>query len=147
MSVAAGLDLRGINAQLDQLAAAAKTAARKAAQAGAQVYYDEVRARVPVSAKPHSTKGKKQTFTPGTLRRAVYQAFVEDESGPGRATYRISWNKTHAFYGRFVEFGTARMAAKPFLRPAFDAAQPRAISAVNAMLAAEIKKATAKGAP
>lgn len=145
--IAASLDLRGINAQLDQLAAAAKTAARKAAQAGAQVYHDEVRARVPVSAKPHSTKGKKQTFTPGTLRRAVYQAFAEDESSPGRATYRISWNKKHAFYGRFVEFGTARMAAKPFLRPAFDAAQPRAVSAVNAVLAAEMKRATTGGTP
>ena len=139
--IGATMDLGGINAQLDRLAAAAQTAARKAAQAGAQVYHDEVRARVPVSAKPHSTKGKKQTFTPGTLRRAVYQAFVEDESSPGRATYRISWNKSHAFYGRFVEFGTAKMAAKPFLRPAFDAAQPRAVAAVNAVLAAEMKKA------
>ena len=139
--IGATMSLGGINAQLDQLAAAAKVAARKAAQAGAQVYHDEVRARVPVSAKPHSTKGKKQTFTPGTLRRAVYQAFVEDESGPARATYRISWNKSHAFYGRFVEFGTAKMAAKPFLRPAFDAAQPRAVAAVNAVLANEMKKA------
>lgn len=141
MSLTASLDLASINAQLDRLTATAHTAARKAAQAGAQVYHDEVRARVPVSAKPHSTKNKKQTFTPGTLRRAVYQAFVEGESGPGRATYRISWNKSHAFYGRFVEFGTAKMAAKPFLRPAFDAAQPRAISAANAVLAAQLKKA------
>lgn len=133
------MDLGGINAQLDRLAARAKASARQAAQAGAQVYHDEVRARVPVSAKPH--KSGKKTYTPGTLRRAVYQAFVQDESGPGRATYRISWNKSHAFYGRFVEFGTAKMAAKPFLRPAFDAAQPRAISAATAVLAASLKKA------
>jgi HK97 gp10 family phage protein len=139
VTLAAAVDLRGINAQLEAVTAAARSAVRKAAQAGAQVYHDEVRARVPVSAKPH--KSGKKTYTPGTLRRAVYQAFVEDESGQGRATYRISWNKSHAFYGRFVEFGTAKMAAKPFLRPAFDAAQPRAISAVNAVLAAELKKA------
>ncbi len=137
--IATSMDLGGINAQLDRLAAAAKASARKAAQAGAQVYYDEVRDRVPVSAKPH--KSGKKTYTPGTLRRAVYQAYVQDESGPGRATYRVSWNKSHAFYGRFVEFGTAKMAAKPFLRPAFDAAQPRAISAVNAVLAADLKRA------
>jgi len=144
MSLTATLDLTGINAQLDQLTANARTSARKAAQAGAQVYYDEVRARVPVSAKPHSTKGKKQTFTPGTLRRAVYQAFVENESSAGQATYRVSWNKSHAFYGRFVEFGTAKMAAKPFLRPAFDAAQPRAVSAALAALQAGLK--TGQGA-
>lgn len=26
-----------------------------------------------------------------------------------------------AFYGRFLEFGTVKMAARPFMRPAFDA--------------------------
>lgn len=139
MSLNASLDLSGIFARLDHITSAAHNAARPAAQAGAQVFYDEVRARVPVSAKPH--KSGKKTYTPGTLRRAVYQAFVQDESGADRATYRISWNKSHAFYGRFVEFGTAKTAANPFLRPAYDAAQPRAISAVNAVLAAEIKKA------
>ena len=41
---------------------------------------------------------------------------------------------------------TAKMAAKPFLRPAFDAAQPRAVAAVNAVLAAEMKQAAARGA-
>ena len=36
MSLTASLDLTGINAQLDQLAANARASARKAAQAGAQ---------------------------------------------------------------------------------------------------------------
>ena len=55
--------------------------------------------------------------------------------------YRVSWNKTHAFYGRFVEFGTSKMAAKPFLRPAYDAARAKALKAVQERMSAEVKKA------
>lgn len=136
--ISASFNLSGINARLDRLNAAAKDSTRKAAQAGAQVYHDELRARVPVSAKPH--KSGKKTYDPGTLRRAIYQAFVEDESGPGQSTYRVSWNKSHAFYGRFLEYGTSKMAAKPFLRPGYDAARPRAISAVQAVMRSEVEK-------
>lgn len=133
------MDVSAINAQLDALAKSAKDATRPAAQAGAQVLYEEVLRRVPVSDQEHSTKGKKHTFKPGNLRAAIYQAFVQDESGPGRATYRISWNKRKAFYGHFVEHGTSRMAARPFLRPAFDAMEQKALSAANALLAEQIK--------
>jgi HK97 gp10 family phage protein len=140
--ISIAFDFSKLAAKLDSITKAAEESVRPAAQAGAQVFYDEVRQRVPVSAKPHSTKGKKQTFNPGTLRSAVYQAFANKESGDGKAMYRISWNKTHAFYGRFVEFGTSKMAAKPFLRPAYDAARAKALKAVQERMAAEVNKAT-----
>lgn len=140
MTVTASFDFASLNAKLDKLTAAAAAAARPAAQAGAQVFYEEVQARVPVSSEPHSTKGKKFTFQPGNLRAAIYQAFVEDESGEGRATYRVSWNKRKAFYGQFLEFGTSKMAARPFLRPGHDAARDRAISAVKDVMAQQIRK-------
>lgn len=133
-------DLSKLTAKLDGLTKAAEDAARPAAQAGAEVFYNEVKQRVPVSAAPH--KSGKKTYSPGTLRKAIYQAFADKESGDGKAVYRISWNKTHAFYGRFVEFGTSKMAAKPFLRPAYDAARQKALKAAEDRLAAELKKAT-----
>lgn len=136
--IGASFDLSGINARLDRLNAAAKKSTRPAAQAGAQVYHDELKARVPVSAKPH--KSGKKTYNPGTLRRAIYQAFVEDESSQEQATYRVSWNKSHAFYGKFLEYGTSKLAAKPFLRPGYDAAHSRALSAVRSVMRAEIEK-------
>jgi len=134
-------DLGGLNAALDQLTQRAQDAARPAAQAGAQVFYDEVRSRVPVSSQAHATKGGKLVFQPGNLKAAIYQAYAEDESGDGRATYRISWNKQKAFYGRFVEFGTSRMPARPFLRPGYDAARAAAISAAQSVLTEKIKAA------
>lgn len=139
--ISIAFDFSKIAAKLDNITRAATDAVRPAAQAGAQVFYEEVKQRVPVSAKAHSTKGKKQTFTPGTLRKAIYQAFADKESGDGKASYRISWNKTHAFYGRFVEFGTSKMAAKPFLRPAYDAARAKALKAVQDRMNEEVKKA------
>lgn len=138
--ISIAFDFSKLAAKLDNITQAAEKAVRPAAQSGAQVFYDEVKQRVPMSAKPH--KSGKKTYNPGTLRKAIYQAFADKESGDGKALYRISWNKTHAFYGRFVEFGTSKMAAKPFLRPAYDAARAKAVKAVQERMAAEVKKAT-----
>lgn len=137
--ISIAFDFSKLSAKLDNITKAAEKATRPAAQAGAQVFYDEVKQRVPISAKPH--KSGKKTYNPGTLRKAIYQAFADKESGKDKAMYRVSWNKTHAFYGRFVEFGTSKMAAKPFLRPAYDAARARALQAVQERMAVEVKKA------
>lgn len=138
--ISIAFDFSKLAAKLDNITKAAEKAVRPAAQDGAQVFYDEVKQRVPVSAKPH--KSGKKTYNPGTLRKAIYQAFADKESGDGKAMYRISFNKTHAFYGRFVEFGTSKMAAKPFIRPAYDAARAKALRAVQDRMAEEVKKAT-----
>ena len=138
--ISIAFDFSKLAAKLDNITQAAAKAVRPAAQSGAQVFYDEVKQRVPMSAKPH--KSGKKTYNPGTLRKAIYQAFADKESGDGKAMYRVSWNKTHAFYGRFVEFGTSKMAAKPFLRPAYDAARAKAVKAVQERMAVELKKAT-----
>lgn len=136
--ISIAFDFSKIAAKLDNITTAAEKAVRPAAQDGAQVFYDEVKQRVPLSAKPH--KSGKKTYNPGTLRKAIYQAFADKESGDGKAVYRLSWNKTHAFYGRFVEFGTSKMAAKPFMRPAYDAARAKAVKAVQERMAVELKK-------
>jgi len=48
-----------------------------------------------------------------------YQAAVA--VGPGRKT----------FYGLYLEYGTVKMAAKPFLRPAFDYGSDRALTLIR----------------
>jgi HK97 gp10 family phage protein len=48
-----------------------------------------------------------------------------------------------AFYGRFVEFGTAKMPARPYLRPAYDENKQKAVEAIKDRIAARLKKAGA----
>lgn len=46
-----------------------------------------------------------------------------------------------AFYGRFLEYGTSRMSARPWLRPAFDQSVTQAIEAMRARLGQAVEDA------
>lgn len=141
------LTIRANTAQIDTffdaLSASSESAARPAAQAGAQVLYDEVKRNV-------ARIGTKT----GNLASAIYQAFSADNSGKGRATYHISWNAKKAPHGHLVEYGHIQryavfqakngkwitdksrpieprhVGAKPFVRPA-EARFPEAMAAME----------------
>lgn len=49
-----------------------------------------------------------------------------------------------AFYWRFLEFGTAKMSARPFLRPAFEAQKENAVEVFRVMLADGVQAAAAE---
>lgn len=115
-------------AGLDEIVAVVKEQVRPAAQAGAQVLYDEAKLRVPVSMGAHwfygssyKKTGQKYFFNSGSLKAAIYQVFSQDNSTDEKSTYHIAWNHQKVPYGFMVEFGTSRAPAHPFLRPAFDA--------------------------
>jgi hypothetical protein len=132
-SVSIKFDAAAAFAGLDRLEEAATTNARPAAQAGAQVFYDEVNLNV-------SKIGKKT----GNLASSIYQVYSKDNSDEKRATYHISWNARKAPHGHLVEYGhimtrkayvgsdgnwytskvllasPKQVAAKPFIRPAYD---------------------------
>jgi HK97 gp10 family phage protein len=122
-------DPSGLHVALDKLQAGANEQVRPAAQAGAQVLYDEVLLRVPVSKSVRKYKGK--TYTPGGLKASIYQVFSQDNSADGRATYHVSWNYKKAPHGHLVEYGTSRAPAHPFLRPAYDAKAKAALEAAK----------------
>ena len=144
MSLTAIFNTKRIKDRLDALRANVEGAVRPAAQAGIQVYYDEVKERTPVGESVHHTKGKKQTFQPGNLKASIYQAYAEKESSDKLAVYRVSYNKKKAFYGRFVEGGTSKMAAKPFIRPSYDARREDAINAARKELRERVKGRNAR---
>jgi HK97 gp10 family phage protein len=135
-------DVTGINAKLDQMAVGMAEKVRPAAQAAAQVFYDEARLRVPVSLKGHwfygtsfKKTGQKYYFEPESLKAAIYQVFSKDNSDEKKSTYHIAWNHKKVPYGFMVEFGTSRAPAHPFLRPSFDARARDAIEAGKARYA------------
>ncbi|MGO4379698.1 HK97 gp10 family phage protein [Pseudoduganella sp. RAF19] len=88
------VDLGGLRSMLDEMGDASIAAARPVAQAVAQVLYDEVKRNV-------QSIGRKT----GNLDNAIYQAFSQANSGPGHATYHVSWNPRKAPHGYLIEFG------------------------------------------
>jgi HK97 gp10 family phage protein len=118
---------------------AAESTLRKAAVAGARTIYREVKMRAPIGPHEHVRAGK--TYPAGTLRRAILIAYDKEDSLTGvRATYLVGVGKD-AFYARFIEFGTSRQAAQPFIRPGYDARRAAAASAIGIVLEREIAKA------
>lgn len=98
-------DFDKLTAKLDRFAEVVEGSIRGAAQAGAQVYYDEMRI---LAARSERGWGK------GTLSRAIYQAYATKHSTPDKAVYHISWRKgagaklsgmPTAGHGNLIEYG------------------------------------------
>lgn len=150
--VSLDFDFRGVESALDQIGKDAGNHVRASAQAGAEVLYREAVLMCPESEDSHYFYGKnskksgvKYLFTPGNLKRSLYQVYSEDNSKEGkRATYHVAWNHRKAPYGFMVEFGTSRAPAHPFLRPAYHNAKQLALDVsydvFTSRMAADIAK-------
>lgn len=87
-------DMSALDAQLGALQATVADAIRPAAQAGAQVLYDEVRSNVDRIGK-----------VTGNLQSAVYQAYAKREATSNKAVYDVSVNLRKAPHALLVEHG------------------------------------------
>lgn len=113
---------------------------RQAAVAGARVYFDEMKVRAPVAIRAYERKGTE--IYPGFLRDNILIAYDKEQSVEGRiASYIVTWSK-QAFYGRYVETGTSKMAADPFLRPSYEAKKTAAAEAVDAVFQQKVTELT-----
>lgn len=88
------VDLVGFNELIKNLGEGVEHAIRPAAQAGAQVIYDE--------AKSNVERIKKNT---GNLANSIYQAYDKRASTNTLAAYAVSWNAKKAPHGQLIEFG------------------------------------------
>ena len=144
---------------LDQLAKAlkelpqrvARNGLRAAVYAGAKVIRDEAKLQAPVAT---GDLGADQPPR-GTLKRSVIMKQIPELSGAQKQTffvtvrhgkkYRKQGKKGNlsqdAWYWRFVEFGTVKMSARPFLRPAFEMKKHEAVTAIKTRLAQRIEQA------
>lgn len=94
-------------------------------------------------------KGKAgQVLIGGTLRRSIHSVVYfngrtltgsddRDDNGNAIPTYEsspdiVGYVGTNCSYGAFVELGTVKMDARPFLSPAFDGNVPNASALINA---------------
>ncbi|MBI4800634.1 MAG: HK97 gp10 family phage protein [Desulfarculus sp.] len=113
---------------------------RQAVLAGAVVVRSAARENAPVGSMPHYV-GKKKfgvLAQPGNLRKTVVARSSRGDPWH-RAVYQVGVNK-RGFYGKFSEFGTSNMSARPWLRPAFDGNIQQVIEAVRKKLEAALTK-------
>lgn len=82
-------------------------ALRPAAFAASDMLYKEMQINAPVRT--------------GLLRSAIYQFYNERKSIDGLHLYSIGVNMRKAPHWHLLEYGTIRMAAKPFIAPTYDA--------------------------
>ncbi len=127
----------------------ARNGLRASVYAGASVIRAEARARAPKAA---ASLGPNHP-PPGPLKRSVIMKHIRELSGAGRQTffvlvrhgkkYRKQGKKQNlsqdAWYWRFLEFGTRKMIARPFLRPALEAKRAEAVQAIKARLTERIE--------
>ncbi|MGH8431498.1 MAG: HK97-gp10 family putative phage morphogenesis protein [Solimonas sp.] len=87
--------------------------------------------------------GATEAYLVGVRRGKATYSNTRDNRRKGRAgkTYQTAGN---AFYWRWLEFGTARLAAMPFLRPAFEARKNEAASTLANTLKQGIAAAVRK---
>ena len=75
----------------------------------------------------------------GDLKRAIAINAKVDKKGEGYAD--VGFRKEMAFYGGFVELGTSRQQAQPYLRPALDESEGEIKEAFIAAMNKTIGKA------
>jgi len=127
-----------------------RKALTKALRAGAKVVQKAARAAVPVLATPNAYRTK------GLLKRKI-SVRVSKESRragdvgvfvnvkPAAKSARGATNRLDPYYWRFVEFGTKKMTARPFMAPAADAL-PQALAAFEREAVPAIEALNKRGA-
>ena len=121
---------------------------RTAVNQAARIVRDEARKLAPhrtgLLRKSIQTKNRKEAGNP---QRTTFSIGVLSDVAKGGLTAR-STNKTGLegfvnspiYYWRFFEFGTVKMSARPFMRPAFAATKQQQINSLKVRLTANIAK-------
>lgn len=122
----------------------AKNTLRRAVSSGAAVIRNEAKSRAPVATgeMQRDIMVKRERDTKGQMS-ATYSVFVRS-GRKSRLSGKTRDVQKDSFYWRFVEFGTSKMPARPFIRPAFEAKKDVAVSTIGEALAAGIQKAAAE---
>ena len=109
-----------------------RQAQRDGLEAGARIV--ETRVKIALSGPSPSAPGEPPGLDTGFLRNSVQV----DSVTPTEAIIA-----PHTDYAEFLEFGTSRMAARPFMRPALDENEAEIIRAVEATVAAFVESVRA----
>ncbi|OZN25256.1 hypothetical protein CFY87_03685 [Actinobacillus seminis] len=125
----------------------------KAMRRGGIIIRDQARENAPLLKEkvPHRKRGtlRKSIVTrtklqkDGSVRTVIFvrtlknSKILEFKSKTGKSG---AYNPNDPFYWRFLEFGTSKMPAQPFLQPAFSSKKEKALQEIISTLRDEISK-------
>jgi HK97 gp10 family phage protein len=115
-------DFSDFEAKAKALASRVKAKEKKAVAAGAEVIRAEIEARAPVDT--------------GNLKNNII-ATEPKEGADGSVVSHVGpkyGGKGDPYYAKFVEFGTVKMRARPFIEPAFLAKKKDAIQTMTEVM-------------
>jgi len=134
--------LAALEKQLQQLPdKLAKNVLRGAVRAGAVAIQKEAKALAPQSVAFHrlGAGSRAVEIQPGSLKKGIKVRSAPRKLSEFAITYWVYVSKK-LWYWKFVEFGTVKMAAKPFMRPAFESQKETATIAVRNYMEKRIDK-------
>lgn len=126
---------------LDRFSRGLETERKKMLEYAAIPLVTELQRRAPIGSHiHHSYKDGKQTgkYYPGNLRKSFRILDLRKSSAVvvgakltkgGRGNFGLG--RYNAYYLHFLEFGTSRMPARPFVRPSWVSAAPHCIRRIN----------------
>jgi HK97 gp10 family phage protein len=157
-----GVKLQGVDELKRAFDAASKSIRTKAVRSSLREAGKVIQAAAKVAAPVLQAPARFRN--PGTVRRAIAvraSKFARQSGDEGVFVYvrpignskaRVgklgkagATNPNDPFYWRFLEFGTKKMRARPFLTPAVDAKGDEAIKKFMASVVPQIEKLNAKG--
>jgi HK97 gp10 family phage protein len=102
---------------------------KESAEAGAEVIRLEAERNAPTGPRGDAQSPASRKYGPlkPNIEKAVHRFQF------GRSIIHVGPGSDH-FWGKFLEKGTSRMPAKPYLRPAFDTQKEAALNAVRRVL-------------
>lgn len=119
----------------------ARNTLRRAVSSGARLIRDEARIKAPVdTGEMRKDIMIKRERAAKDVMSARYSVFVLSGKKSRLAGKRRNVDKD-SFYWKFVELGTSKMSARPFLRPAYEVKKEDAVKTIGDVIDAGIKKA------
>ena len=123
---------KGLRRRLGRLSMEQRRALTDAIKESAEALRDELKADLGVRAGRPSAPGEPPAMDSGRLRDSVFA-----ETDADGLSARVGSDLDYAAH---LEFGTTRMAARPWLLPAFERMKPRIVARLAAAARAGLRK-------
>jgi HK97 gp10 family phage protein len=116
---------------------------RGTARAAMKIVRDKAAATIPVGSVPHTTYKGRRVFGGFAKRTLRLLSFIDKKTG---GVIALVGPAREAFYASsFVEFGTSKMAARPWLRPAMLSSENAVLKAIGDQLRKRIERIARRG--